>query len=631
MPPSETALRLLLEDIDPLNAQFFGSGRFKSVGDLFRELMEGSSTIRWSCGRLVRHCEPVILQLQWRGYLLVKTHEMVEGRDYPVQRMSFIGTRILPGELWRTALARAVDSDLLLTRALLLDSLEPSHRVDAECHMAVRETAVSPSFPGLVCSYNSHLVRWTLKEEQREEVLKFFGLPVDPDNRDPALLGSDFTTTKFTGDCRKRTLYWRWLPFSEAQRIQRFVNIGEATADERWAKYAFQKEGAVQFPPTEGALAILLRRCGVETEAFGHGDRCTLHDLWLELANQESHLLMRRGNLQRVVEVTVLKLRWHEAHTESKVLVLAGGNEGLRLPYTRKRRDEAWEDSAARLLVDDLALGVTWQQMRGLLASRAGERTECGFVEELKDEEDHEGMPCLTRTHLVKFTLREDAAASPRAKDLGLRGGATESKRGAWNSRSRVIRASKLEEDARMEWVGTSRLKAQEVAGAELWRRHGEGERHRVSSVLLGLEGSAPSTKSPWGQAHDSSGKSAEVSAVGNHKWRAYRARGALQVPADEGGLRMCVTRPMFEELLTTCTRLGLGNASLDLVAHGGTGLPRWVLDQRYAERELFKQVLAGSGQEARQAVAWMAQYRAAHRPPEQAHAAMYDSKWRQF
>ena len=31
------------------------------------------------------------------------------------------------------------------------------------------------------------------------------------------------------------------MPFFEAQKLQRFVNLGEATADERWAKYAFQR------------------------------------------------------------------------------------------------------------------------------------------------------------------------------------------------------------------------------------------------------------------------------------------------------------------------------------------------------------------------------------------------------
>jgi len=132
--------------------------------------------------------------------------------------------------------------------------------------------------------------------------------------------------------------------------------------------------------------------------------------------------------------------------------------------------------------------------------------------------------------------------------------------------------------------------------------------------VLLGLEGTAPNMRSPLGTVHSASGASSSISALGNSKWRAFRAHNALQVPADVGGLRMCLTRRDVEGLAGTCERLGLLDPGLDLLAEPGAVQPRELLEQRYAEQELFKRLLAGSGQEARQAVAWMEDYRAGQR-----------------
>eukprot|EP00435_Cladocopium_sp_Y103_P038416 s760_g10.t1 len=114
---------------------------------------------------------------------------------------------------------------------------------------------------------------------------------------------SHFTTKSRNGSGKK--IFWRWVPFFEAQKLQRFVNLGEATADERWAKYAFQKEGVVQFPPTETALMILLRRCGIDVEKFGTERYRSLRDFWLDLTAKESLLHMSGGKPLRLADSTV--------------------------------------------------------------------------------------------------------------------------------------------------------------------------------------------------------------------------------------------------------------------------------------------------------------------------------------
>jgi len=589
--------------------------------------------------------------------------------------------------------------------APFLEALEPSCKVDGDCHSAMHETTVSPSYPGLPCTYLSHIVRWAV-HDSGVQFFRAHGLPVDHSRSsggDPSLLGSDFMTTKVT-ERGWRKIFWQWTPFAQAQREQRFVNLGEATADERWAKYAFQKEGVVQFPPTEAALAILLQRCGMNVAALRRSAGCrTLQDLWKELTTEESYLQMSAGQPLRVMDATVVRLRWRaNLQDEPSVLVQVrekcwpspsrqqlsqqtpqqalqqavpqqpshwrqqreqqqrelqhqagqlfgqqprqppqppqlpaphpegqqpqqrarellqqsrrlqqpgrGAEYSKRLFSTRKRREETWEASAIRCLAEELHLSE--QQVRGLLSNRVGEKPECVFYEERQESEEFPGLQCLCRTHLVSCALREDARASPHAPTLGLQPEEGSEQPAEYIVQREASSSMPLQESLSLEWLDVWELEG--VRGADLWERVlQEQESHRVSSVLLGLEGTAPNMKSPFGVEHDASGKSAETSALGNHKWRAYRAQGALQIPSDTGGMRMRITRRMFEDLIAACTCMELGCPSLDLVSGRDCCHPRWVLDHRFAEREFFKRILASSGREARQVVAWMEKYRA--------------------
>merc|ERR1719480_634739 len=113
---------------------------------------------------------------------------------------------------------------------------------------------------------------------------------------------------------------------------------------------------------------------------------------------------------------------------------------------------------------------------------------------------------------------------------------------------------------------------------------------------------------------HDASGTSNPISALGGRKWRAYRANNALQIPSERGGMRMRVTKAMFEDLIDTCDDIGLVNPCVDLLLKREEVHSRELLEQRFLECELFKQILAGSGLEARHAIEWMRQHRATHK-----------------
>merc|ERR1719453_2316578 len=111
------------------------------------------------------------------------------------------------------------------------------------------------------------------------------------------------------------------MPEVEARKLQHWVNLGELSADERWARVSFQKEGAVQYPPTEAALTILLQRCGIDVNRFGTCTR-SLNHLWRELTNQEGTLHMQAGQPLLAIEAILVKVKWKRKGSDNyEVLV----------------------------------------------------------------------------------------------------------------------------------------------------------------------------------------------------------------------------------------------------------------------------------------------------------------------
>jgi len=439
------------------------------------------------------------------------------------------------------------------------------------------------------------------------------------------------------------------------------VNMGEASADERWAKYAFQKEGVVQFPPTANALNILLGRCGIDVDLFGTGRYRTLHDFWLNLTSKESNLEMSHGQPLQLADSTVVRLRWKKRNSSKFQVLVKEYKDGRRKLLSREMASwQTWEESALMCLEDDL--GLKDGQAKTMLATRSGDKSAYTFMEEVTMSDVYPGIRCLYRTHLVSYVIKESEgklistrtqvseASSPTDSDSLSASGSS-----SLNTARHLVQTSKSwsrsqllsrqlasissshglsSSSSNTENTGPSQAPLaflrrsssnhnfvwlpesedmRDVKGASLWQKaKSQQERHRLSSVLLGLEGSAPQKKSPFGVEHDGSGKSAPISALGNSKWSAYRYSSALQVPADQGGLRMLITKEMFNDLVNICEKLNLLDPSQDLVRESHDSLPREILDQKHAESELFKRILTSNAEEAGKVVQWMYNYRMA-------------------
>jgi len=670
VPPSPTALKLLLQYYDPLHVQLFGTAQFKSIEEFQKELSERKSFLLKRGTGVQRYVEPAVLQLWFKGHVLMLTHERADDKEYSVQKNTFLGARAMPDEPWVKAVMRTVVDELNLPEEKFILSL----RQDTENHRVVEETMVSPSYPGMFTFYRTHLVEWEIREDQMSTYIDH-GLPIDTEKRVLNPHNSDFVTTKLGGKVPKR-LFWNWVPEAEARRMQRFANMGEATADERWAKYAFQKEGIVQFPHTEAALELLFQRCGLDTTKFGQGAYKSMTDLWIELMNQDTYLQMVSGRPQRVVEMTYVKIRHREKSCYPWQVLVQTREEPPDSPpktapslvRTRKRKEETWDQSALRSCCERLVLSNS--QVKSLLDHKPNDASAYTFYEEAKESESYPGVSTVYRTHLVTYTLREHCFDySDHGRSLlgseervdrttvldgmllkgfakrmkgeeslmvgeSIRDQADDGEGGFSQQLTPAGGLDMREFDVDDEVLGCHRCmkpgmgfenylqgslfpgrmvvrvapaaagykrnvfmwypigNLDGVRGASLWQEALKmEERVQVSSVLIGLEGSEPLCRSPFGVDHDPSGTSAAISALGGQKWRSYRSNAALQIPANEGGMRMKVDRRVFEVY------------------------PRDLLDQRFSEMEMFKALLAGSGVQAKRAVEQLQEHRLLHRP----------------
>eukprot|EP00418_Pyrodinium_bahamense_P092458 CAMPEP_0179027430 /NCGR_PEP_ID=MMETSP0796-20121207/9033_1 /TAXON_ID=73915 /ORGANISM="Pyrodinium bahamense, Strain pbaha01" /LENGTH=1231 /DNA_ID=CAMNT_0020723555 /DNA_START=49 /DNA_END=3746 /DNA_ORIENTATION=- len=705
-PPSPLALKVVLDHFDSMNTQLFGRGGFRSVEDLFRELKNQRSFLLKRGQGLQRYLEPVILQLRWKGYILMLTHEICEDGDGVKRaqpRHSFVCASMRPDDEWRPVLNKIINNEFHLPIADFLKNVRPEAVDDNKCHTILEETMSSPSYPGLFSCYRTHMVQWDIKDDCTEFFEKV-GLPVNVAARAERPNRCDFQS--FGGASRrKRQRFWRWVPERTALQHQRFLNMEVKTADGRWAKYAFESEGVVQFPPTVEALTTLLSRCGLDLTPFGQGVHKQVEDFWLELMNQESYLMMSGGVPHRIVETLFVRIRWRDTRMKSnskpwQVLVksvkrcesqdrrISTSEEvnprtqdevALSLLNIKKYRDESWEECMMRCVTKDL--GLTKQQLKGLCGHTQDDDARYAFHDLVRPSMSFPGISTLYRTHLVTLTLNKDYFTTPGLFVMGddserkcrLPGPPTGERQGSKKAVAKdpceeangkaspePVAAAKLPEkeeqpakrkprphdtdgsisfqpkstfapgpeEENMDHVSfywASEDSVEGVHGMDLWAEaRKREERHKVSSVLIGLEGTAPQRKSPFGTEHDASGTSCPVSATGGRKWRAYRKNNALQIPSDQGGMHLRITRPMFQEFVDTCDMLNLVEPSMDLVPEHQGSHTRDDLERRWAEKELFKQVLAGSGRQAKQVVEAMKEFAAAQRRPSQAYHAIH-------
>mmetsp|Transcript_54201 Transcript_54201/g.129125 ORF Transcript_54201/g.129125 Transcript_54201/m.129125 type:complete len:1614 (-) Transcript_54201:355-5196(-) len=419
-PPSAAALRQLLSHYDEANTDRFGTGRYKTIEALWEELRQRRSHLVKHRGSLWRFVEPLVLQLRWRDYLLVQTSELAPHAQRAREKQTFVTTRMRPGESWNEAVHRVVSSKLNLNPADFWSSLTDRHPWENE-YTLIEEDALSPSYPGIMTFYRTHLVRYTIGD-QHLEMYRGCGLPVGEQvenrrvsRRVAALTSSNngFTTTQEVLN-GTRTLHWRWTPVHEAQQMQRFTNMPSSTPAERWAKYAFRHEGVVQSPPSIEALASLLIRCGVDLSKFGDSiceefasNTKSLQSLFRELTVEQRYLRMSGGRPFRVAEPMFIRVRWRPPSGNcDEPLVLIQNESERRLIKTTKPAAEDWYKVAVRTL--SMHLGVTQAQLRAALVHRPSDSSCYTSFEDRKDSPAYPGVPTLYRTHLVTYDLKED-------------------------------------------------------------------------------------------------------------------------------------------------------------------------------------------------------------------------------
>jgi hypothetical protein len=356
---------------------------------------------------------------------------------------------------------------------------------------------------------------------------------------------------------------------------------------------------------------------------------------------------MNNGRPVRVAEAVFVKLRWRpkaetsgkESDAEWRVLVQVSEQKAAgpkkdtkKLLSTRKGKSETWEDSAIRCAVQDVCLSKS--QLKNLLAAK--NKAAFGYLfyeEKLQETVSYPGIQGSYRTHLVTFSLKEnfqenvhttdaklDKVSSTMSFNARAKVGRTspESSGGIaevlvcnnmhWKTRRTTAVGAKMLE---FEWFEESKLNG--VKGADLWDSARDRQEHRhISSVLIGLEGSGPQKKNPFGASHDASGKPNKISAVGNHKWSAFRVNNALQVPSDENGMRMRITRQNFYTLRKICKKIDMIDPVLDLLANSRQTYEREQLNEIYSEREFFKNILSSNATQAKEVLRWMLDHKGA-------------------
>eukprot|EP00435_Cladocopium_sp_Y103_P019647 s1740_g4.t1 len=132
-PPSATALKMLIEHYDPVNANLYGTGSFKSVDKFRKELASGESLLaRSHKGGLQRFCQPVILQLRFRGCVLMKMGESREDSAEVLSKPAFAVISAGLTEHWRSAVMRILSNELCI-RSHLTEALTPAAKRDEDC------------------------------------------------------------------------------------------------------------------------------------------------------------------------------------------------------------------------------------------------------------------------------------------------------------------------------------------------------------------------------------------------------------------------------------------------------------------------------------------------------------------
>jgi len=91
--------------------------------------------------------------------------------------------------------------------------------------------------------------------------------------------------------------------------------------------------------------------------------------------------------------------------------------------------------------------------------------------------------------------------------------------------------------------------------------------------------------------------------------------------------MQMVITKETFKDLIETMELVDLVDAQEDLFVPRDQSMTKELLERRSLERELFKQILGGSGRESKKAIDAMTEYRSWHKTMDQHYAAIHGGK----
>lgn len=416
---SEGQLKAFLEE-QQIKTELWGTGTYKSIGDLLSELRDRASTLQFETPKasvynatappapvLRRVVEPVFIRLRWRTKVLVQEAQRFPDGRFRLRKM-LLAEKKEPrdaGGLFSTVL-RCLNEELGIDCEQLEEDGVLDFRAD-KYHFEI-EQLESPSYPGLQSAYHSHHVEVEILDKGLE-VFRGCGLPEC----------SDFTSQEIS-DLGATTHFWRWCEFASAvqEGVVRFPPQALVHTASDGATLAQNSQDSEELPqgtrvltkqdvPDEAALTVYLQKAGIDPKRFGVDKAKTVGHLLKECHKGESALEWNAETktLRRVVEPVFIQFRHGNFVLVEKEQVLEDGRVRARNMLMAEKKapeDLSIADTAYRGLQEELNLPADFPEMPTVV--RFLTEAYC-CVAERSESASFPGLSCVYVTHYCALQL----------------------------------------------------------------------------------------------------------------------------------------------------------------------------------------------------------------------------------
>lgn len=411
------------------------------------------------------------------------------------------------------------------------------------------------------------------------------------------------------------TTYWKWQKNPEWPLFLSSNNwLPREDRNSQWVANALETGGVLSIPSSEEALYLLLLVTGVDVPSFGVVRRSrSVNDLYRELVTKQCSLLMKDGKPVRLVENLYICLIWKEyvlvqtlsEVTKPKSRGEAGVDTVKHTSYTlitgRKKYNEAVTSAALRCLqtdvfpeVHDIEVAI---QVYMTNKFRSAENYQ--LFERVETDKSYPGINLSQCVHFFKLKLRNDATEvigkrlPQKKRTLG-----PNDYDFSTLTRTPLKPSGEMREKKYWTWLNVTQTRKKTVSGFDYINIDNEATYRDVnlSSLMIGVEGSAPKMFSPFGVSHDASGKSKDIACAGGRKWRAYRKNQGKQIPADLGGMRIFIDQYRFRAFRRFLSEFDMLDPADDVLLSSGRyyrGLRMHYTNKRFFEKEFFQKLLS--------------------------------------